>query len=148
MASAVRLQKKPHYAVTVLGEIDGQTIPRAVKTEAISHCGWNLKNERPGRDQPRSRPKNCGSDTGASLMVSLERLWVTQTSVRPGEVENVTRVLARTPDHIVVGVIPEVGDDVGADGKPVGRDIGDAAIGGRARGSRIHAERSEQVGER
>jgi hypothetical protein len=84
----------------------------------------------------------------ASLVVSLERLRVAQASVRPGEVGDVTRVLARTPDHVVVGVIPEVGDDVGADGKPVGRDVGDAAIGRCTRGSWIHAERCEYVGDR
>ena len=75
-------------------------------------------------------------------------MWVTEASVRPGDVEGVARVFARTFDHVVVGVIAKVGDDVGADSKPVGRDISDTAIGGCACGSRIHAERCEHVGDR
>lgn len=60
----------------------------------------------------RSRPEKSGEILQPSLVVSFEGLWVTQASVRPGGVEDVARVLARTPDHVVVCVIAEVGDDV------------------------------------
>ena len=51
----------------------------------------------------------------------VERLWVAKTPIRPGHVEDIANEGSRScSDQVVIGVVAEVGNNVGRDRVPIG----------------------------